>query len=249
MWSIQQDHHSQGAIDVFEVEGAPVLIHGVGTYPTAISADGRSTQSEPHISISVYEYSVGHERFFNGVEVYAVGVWHRGRRRTKQVYSDVVYGLERRDTAPDKYIEMGKAQLTQALPTLRNLDALYAEADAVIAQVRRYTGPLSRAQYEAACAENGLDPLTDHTCQGYAVLYGDFGFPEYPATKVVAMRLARLRMQSIEAEQKNARAAEERTPPAETLKEGQLWEPCERCGAEPVYMPLNLCDKCWPSRR
>jgi hypothetical protein len=28
-------------------------------------------------------------------------------------------------------------------------------------------------------------------------------------------------------------------------KEGQLWEPCQ-CGREPVNMPLNLCDKCWP---
>jgi len=30
-------------------------------------------------------------------------------------------------------------------------------------------------------------------------------------------------------------------------KEGQLWEPCD-CGQEPVYMPLHLCDKCWPKR-
>lgn len=29
-------------------------------------------------------------------------------------------------------------------------------------------------------------------------------------------------------------------------KEGQVWEPCERCGREPAYMPLHLCDKCWP---
>lgn len=34
--------------------------------------------------------------------------------------------------------------------------------------------------------------------------------------------------------------------PAYTAKQGQLWEPCERCGAEPVYLPLHLCDKCWP---
>ncbi len=29
-------------------------------------------------------------------------------------------------------------------------------------------------------------------------------------------------------------------------KGGQLWEPC-RCGREPVYLPLHLCEKCWPS--
>ena len=30
-------------------------------------------------------------------------------------------------------------------------------------------------------------------------------------------------------------------------KTGQLWEPCPRCGNEPVYMPLQLCDQCWPT--
>lgn len=27
---------------------------------------------------------------------------------------------------------------------------------------------------------------------------------------------------------------------------GQLWERCEKCGREPVYMPLHLCEHCWP---
>jgi hypothetical protein len=30
-------------------------------------------------------------------------------------------------------------------------------------------------------------------------------------------------------------------------KQGQLWEGCRKCGREPVYMPLHLCDKCWPT--
>lgn len=29
-------------------------------------------------------------------------------------------------------------------------------------------------------------------------------------------------------------------------KTGQLWEECQKCGREPVYMPLHLCDYCWP---
>lgn len=27
---------------------------------------------------------------------------------------------------------------------------------------------------------------------------------------------------------------------------GQLWEECPRCGREPIYMPLHLCEHCWP---
>ena len=29
-------------------------------------------------------------------------------------------------------------------------------------------------------------------------------------------------------------------------KTGQLWEECPQCGREPIYMPLHLCDHCWP---
>lgn len=35
-----------------------------------------------------------------------------------------------------------------------------------------------------------------------------------------------------------------RTGPKKT---GQLWEECPQCGREPVYMPLHLCDECWPA--
>ncbi len=33
---------------------------------------------------------------------------------------------------------------------------------------------------------------------------------------------------------------------ARPKKTGQLWEECPQCGREPVYMPLHLCDHCWP---
>ena len=34
--------------------------------------------------------------------------------------------------------------------------------------------------------------------------------------------------------------------PSVPAKTGQLWEECERCGQEPVYLPLLLCENCWP---
>lgn len=30
-------------------------------------------------------------------------------------------------------------------------------------------------------------------------------------------------------------------------KEGELWEECPHCRREPVYMPLLVCDRCWPN--
>ena len=32
-------------------------------------------------------------------------------------------------------------------------------------------------------------------------------------------------------------------PPSST---GQLWEECELCGAEPIWMPHMVCTRCWP---
>jgi hypothetical protein len=32
-------------------------------------------------------------------------------------------------------------------------------------------------------------------------------------------------------------------PPGAT---GQLWEECECCGREPIYMPHMVCVACWP---
>ena len=32
----------------------------------------------------------------------------------------------------------------------------------------------------------------------------------------------------------------------EVKKTGQLWEPCPRCGKDPIYLPLELCADCWP---
>ena len=53
--------------------------------------------------------------------------------------------------------------------------------------------------------------------------------------------------------QKQKLATQQKTPPSVPKKSvpkksGQLWEPCERCGEEPVYMPLNLCALCWPKK-
>lgn len=35
-------------------------------------------------------------------------------------------------------------------------------------------------------------------------------------------------------------------PQGPAKKQGQLWEECPNCGSEPVYMPLGVCENCWP---
>ena len=29
-------------------------------------------------------------------------------------------------------------------------------------------------------------------------------------------------------------------------KGGKIWEECPNCGFEPIYLPLSLCERCWP---
>jgi len=77
----------------------------------------------------------------------------------------------------------------------------YRQATAVPAQ-------LDRAAYEAACERAGVAALSDAECDGYAVHYGQFSWPEYPEEVVIRMDLAKRRLRGIEAE----RAARPKAP-------------------------------------
>jgi ribosomal protein S14 len=109
---------------------------------------------------------------------------------------------------------------------------------------------VSRTEYETACGAVNVGALSDDECQSYGVRYGDFRYPQYDPDHIVKMHLAYLRMCALdEAEEQEKRQAEAERQPAAAhppSKTGQLWEPCEVCGREPVYMPLMLCDRCWP---
>lgn len=246
MWNIKQDYHTSGAIDVFERDGIPVLVAHTGRYPQAVADDGRSTQDVPHVLISVGGGTSNGVQFFSGVTVHAVGAWHHGRRRQLTVFSNVSYDGTRRDATPDKWVELGESKIADAVAALASMDTQYEAAAAITARAWKYGSPMSRDEYEAACVACDVQPLSDADCLGYGVKYGDFSFPEYPAEYVAKMYLARRRMQHLEAERDAAERARPVSAPAAPAQQGQLWEPCERCGAEPVYMPLHLCERCWP---
>ncbi len=246
MWNIKQDYHTSGAIAVFEQDGVPVLVAHTGRYPQAMADDGRTTQETPHILISVGGGTINGVQFFSGVTVHAVGTWHHGRRRQLNVFSDVSYDGSRRDSTPDIWVSLGKSKIVDAIAALASMDSQYEVAEAIVARVSKYDSPVSRGEYEAACAACDVEPLSDDDCLSYGVKYGDFSFPEYDAGYIAKMHLAFRRLQQLEAEREEAELARPASPPVITARQGQLWEPCERCGAEPVYMPLNLCDRCWP---
>lgn len=246
MWTIKQDFHASGAIAVFERDGVPVLLARTGRYPQAVADDGRSTKDIPHVLISVGGGSINGVQYFNEVTVRAVGTWHNGRRRELLVFSDVSYDGTRQDATADRWIELGVSKIADAVAVLASMDGQYEAAAAIMARAGKYEAPMSRGEYEAACGACDVEALSDADCLSYGVKYGDFSFPEYPAEHVAKMHLARRRMQQLESEREAAEPARPVQPDAKPVQMGQLWEACERCGAEPVYMPLHLCDRCWP---
>jgi len=112
---------------------------------------------------------------------------------------------------------------------------------------------MSREQYEAACATYGVEAVPDDRVgRGW----GDFDIQTYFSTAErrqqygIPHTLNQRRAFAINSEREQAAAPSVPvnvpvdTPT--TKMSGQLWEQCRQCGAEPVYMPLHLCEKCWP---
>lgn len=255
MWKIKEDDYwKDGAIEVLE-DRVPVLIKRTGTYPVAVSDDGRTTENgkgyTPHIEISISGGSGGGTKFYSGVTVLAVGRWQRnGTRRQMIVFSKQSYDRNMEKATPERFIQLGKSYIDQAIDLLGKMDELYEAAKEFVERAYRYSGPFFRDEYEAICAACEVDALPDDEIfSSYAVKYGDFQFPEYSAEHIAKMYLAGQRNLQLEKEAKEIREKQRAAAADEFMsvkREGQLWEPCEQCGKEPVYLPLHLCDNCWP---
>jgi len=154
-WSIQDDYHSSGAIEVFEYDGVPVLVTRGGRYPTAISDTGLSTKDQPHILIAVAGgYSSLHGEYYSWVTVAAEGTWDDcGHRRMLPVYSESTHDEAVYTLSPDPWIEKGKQHLDKAVKTLHGIDAAYQNYQQILERGDSYQRPLTRAEYETACRE------------------------------------------------------------------------------------------------
>lgn len=109
---------------------------------------------------------------------------------------------------------------------------------------------LDRAAYLAACAEHGVTPLDDHQTTQYVI--GDYDLGTYFATaefrreRGIPNTLHQRRGFVVRDEQRAAAAAQAPVATVPSMS-GELWEACGNCGAQPVHMPLHLCQKCWPA--
>lgn len=230
----------------------PVFLSATGYYSEFVSSAGDSSCEHPHVMVCLAESTIhgpdGSDRWVNSVYVSAVGEQKIGRRQILPVVSCQACRPARTDAEVQALIDSLEPQIAEALDLCERIDVVYADAaqrTAVIRQVEAQCA--TREGYEAACETAEVEALPDEEIsRSYGIAYGQFSFPEYSPEVIIKMALARHRKRALEAEarvQFDDRAPER--PVAIPVKAGQLWEPC-RCGREPVYMPLHLCDTCWP---
>lgn len=240
-WTIQPGYYESHLDDWFLVEGVPVLVHSSGYYPQLVNDRGESTHDVPHLAIT-YCARTTHTKagpYPQYTEVAVTGHYppdatSHGRYRQRVLWHRDLPEVE--DVTP--YLEEARRHLD--LEAFRRIPAAYQAAFERIAQSEPYRGALSRAEYEAACRALGVAAHPDERCSEW----GEFAYPQYLPDQVVEYRLRQWRALGIEQEVK----AKARPLPPEKVPEpnGQLWEPCELCGREPIYMPLHVCLDCWP---
>jgi hypothetical protein len=125
------------------------------------------------------------------------------------------------------------------------------DADSFIAHMRKYhsipESITSREQYEKVCAEYRVIPMDDQeikTSYGveFGVFDGHYHIDESLRTECIMMTIAQRYKKAIP--QVVPEVKEEPEAEIEAECGGQIWEPCECCGAEPSYLPYHLCEKC-----
>lgn len=255
-WQLQEANPGRdGAFKVLEHQGIPVIIRRAGTYCEATKGT-HCTSTEPHVVITVGWGTTNGVVHYGDCDVSVFGARSSVRdHRKAMTVKKMQFAHTSQAAEPDQSILVGMSYLDEAVATLHALDAAFAAAEARLDFLDGVPATLERSEYERICLEHGVQTRSDEACDSYGVRYGVFAFPEYGAEHVAEMSMASRRLRGIEAEQAAAKAAQvpvavagAAVAPTQTRRSGQLWEPCERCGREPVYMPLHLCDRCWPTQ-
>lgn len=241
-WAHQnKDNAYNSELDEFFIhEGIPVLVHSCGQYPVLVNEHGESTRDIPHFTIT-YAGAYGKTTTYREIQLTGHAGLRRGCKQSLTLWSLELDNVS--DIAP--FIEQAKHHVDVGF--LKRIPAKYDAAEQRIAMGNDYPEYLHRSEYEKACKVLGVECYPDEGCTPW----GSFSYPQYSADAVLAHHLSLKRYRQINAEQKQqaeqAAKAQPLRPDPVPKQTGQLWEPCERCGNEPVYMPLQLCNDCWPT--
>jgi hypothetical protein len=255
LWKIVEDEfYTDHAIAVFEYKGIPIIITQ-GNYPLA--SNGTVTTRD-HAYIEIYLSSQTHSKthetndeiittvtnYYYGFSIYifADSKYNFGGRLCLNIFE---YKTEKNEEYFYLINESFK-HIEKAIEELEKLPFYYDQYYKKLEELHKYEKFINREDYENACRQHTVDILTDEECNSYGVKFGYFSFPEYSVDYCVKMRLAYLRFLAIE-DMRKQKQKHSKNRISIIEKQGQLWEQCEHCKKEPVYLPLNLCDDCWPN--
>jgi hypothetical protein len=174
------------------------------------------------------------------------GLTGNGYTYSRCLYSEWVTQPEEVVAAIERALEA--VQVADLTPEWTRICERYAERDALLAAVPPEP---TRAEYEAACARFGCEPLLDDRAAYFSEQYSGYA-GRYHALSALEMAITTLHIRygrpvakqiKVQRQEQERQAMSLRREPPK--KQGQLWEPCPNCGREPVYMPLHLCEGCW----
>jgi len=261
-WTVQHNpkaHAPMGITTRILRQGEIPVLLDIGGYPEAVCDTGETTHTRPYVSvflgITIMHKDGATTYCANSVTITAIGIDRPGFRRRHLPALRHLKCEARTPEAVDDLLASLSAEIDRAVALCGDIEERYAAAKARIGLITDLKDKCdTRAGYEAACVVAGIEPLADeHILTSYGIQYGDFSFPEYEPDHVIAMALAASRQSSLkkEAEEKRKQEQAQQRPSqekvsAEIVRQGQVWEGCERCGKEPSYLPLHLCNKCWP---
>lgn len=200
---------AQAILAVEEHHGLPVLFKVAGYYPEDLITVNGTPFRDVERMVVVISGGDGHWTLVSADRI--EGAWAEGRQRSLPLGRFTIRAVERRDA-----LRQARAVCADALAigAVLDVNAAYEEALQVLTRLRAVPAQLARPAYEAACAEYGVEALSDRDCSDYGVEFGEFDFPHHPVPHIKKMTLARRRLAAIKAEQ----AARPRTPrPASTL--------------------------------
>lgn len=251
MWTLKSSNGRPIFAQRVLVDGpVPVFLVGSGSYPKFINEHGELHSDLPHVEVSLASALSNGALFVTNYYITAVNGWRNGRQRAIRIASHVSCGRLTTEAEIQALLDSLSGEISAAVEQCHCMDATHEAAQQRLAILGDLTPQCAtREGYERACEAAGVDALPDDEIRGsYGVTYGNFSFPEYQPDFIIKMALAAARQHAINeaaavAPQQaiHCHAANSHAP----AKAGQLWEQC-RCGQEPVYLPLHLCEKCWP---
>lgn len=146
------------------------------------------------------------------------------------------------------HLEALRPKFPELIQSIREIPAKYEGVRECLSQLDIVARMLSRSEYEQACKAMDMEAMSDSEVDSYGVRHGHFSYPSYEPEYIIKMTLAAKRLRGIDQEGQLSPRKLRPAPALDTPEMGaQLWEPCEHCGREPVYLPVGVCESCWPT--